>query len=77
MSARPDPLAVVQYQLVTDGNPRYQDGSLVALVRKSGDGWRVHPYTQDRPSRKEWPTPEQAAARFKRTKLIPCVGGGQ
>jgi hypothetical protein len=67
------PVEVTMYQLVTEGNPRYQDGALVAYVKKGRDGWRAFPFTQDQPSRKAWPTPEQAAKRFKRTKLLPCI----
>jgi len=82
MSGPVDVLAeVTTYQLVTEGNPRYRDGALVAFVKKGPGGWRAYPFTQDEPSRKGWPTPEQAVKRFKRTKLIACVpvvdGGAQ
>lgn len=77
MSAPVDVLAVTAYQLVSAGNPNYRDGSLLAYVRKSPDGWRLIPFTQDQPSRKAWPTPEQAAKRFKRTALVPCSDGAK
>lgn len=60
----------IKFMVVTKGHPHRKDGLKVGEVVRVADGWKLFPYTQDGASRKAWPTPKDAAARFKHTELV-------
>jgi hypothetical protein len=61
---------VTVYKVVSTGE-RFL-GLSVGFVRKYPQGWRFLPNTQQRPSRKFWPTPEDALkGRITNYKLEP------
>jgi hypothetical protein len=60
------------YKVLTDGTGKWPAGLMLGSLRKHADGWRFIPNFQRAPSRKGWPTAEDAIkGRVECYKLEP------